>query len=63
MAARHRAAPVFGGLALGYALTNLLSVIVGSAVGAALPERAASIIGGLFFKLRRVDVSVGRRDG
>jgi putative Ca2+/H+ antiporter (TMEM165/GDT1 family) len=49
MAARHRAAPVFGGLALGYALANLLSVIVGSAVGAALPERATSIIGGLLF--------------
>ncbi len=49
LAARHRAAPVFGGLALGYALTNLLSVALGSALGAALPERATLLIGGLLF--------------
>ncbi len=49
LAARHRPAPVVGGLALGYAVTNLLSVALGTALGAALPERAIGVGGGLLF--------------
>jgi len=49
LAARHALVPVFGGLALGYALTNLLAVVVGSLLGAALPEQAVGIVGGLLF--------------
>ena len=49
LAARHALAPVLTGLALGYALTNLLAVVVGSLLGAALPEQAVGIVGGLLF--------------
>ncbi len=49
MGARHRLAPVLAGIALGYAVTNLLSVVIGSVLGAALPTRAIGIGGGLLF--------------
>lgn len=47
--ARHRFAPVLTGVVLAYSLTNLLSVLLGTAVGAALPERAIGVGGGLLF--------------
>lgn len=47
--ARHRFAPVLIGVVLAYAVTNLLSVLLGSALGAAFPERAIGIGGGLLF--------------
>jgi putative Ca2+/H+ antiporter (TMEM165/GDT1 family) len=49
LGARHRLAPVLAGVALGYAATNLVSVAVGGALGAALPTRALGIAGGLLF--------------
>jgi Ca2+/H+ antiporter, TMEM165/GDT1 family len=49
LGARHRLAPVLVGIAIGYAATNLLSVIVGGLLGAALPTRALGIGGGLLF--------------
>lgn len=49
LGARHRLAPVLAGVALAYAATNLLSVIVGGLLGAALPTRAIGIGGGLLF--------------
>jgi putative Ca2+/H+ antiporter (TMEM165/GDT1 family) len=48
-AARHRLAPVLGGLVVAYALANLLSVTIGGVVGAALPTRAIGVGGGLLF--------------
>lgn len=47
--ARHRLLPVMAGVALAYAGTNLLSVIVGGLLGAALPTRAIGIGGGILF--------------
>lgn len=47
--ARHRFVPVLTGVVLAYAVTNLLSVLLGAAVGAALPERAIGVGGGLLF--------------
>jgi Ca2+/H+ antiporter, TMEM165/GDT1 family len=49
MGARHRLAPVLVGVALAYAVTNLLSVVVGGLLGAALPTRAIGIGGGVLF--------------
>jgi Ca2+/H+ antiporter, TMEM165/GDT1 family len=49
LGARHRLAPVLVGIAIGYAATNLLSVVVGGLLGAALPTRALGIGGGLLF--------------
>ena len=49
LGARHRLAPVLAGIALGYAVTNLLSVVVGGVLGAALPTRALGIGGGILF--------------
>lgn len=46
---RHRLAPVLGGVALAYAVTNLLSVVVGGLLGAALPTRAVGLGGGVLF--------------
>lgn len=45
--ARHRLAPVLTGVALAYMATNLLSVLVGGALGSALPTRAIGLGGGL----------------
>jgi putative Ca2+/H+ antiporter (TMEM165/GDT1 family) len=47
--ARHRLAPVLAGVAAGYATSNLLSVLIGGVLGAALPTRAIGIGGGLLF--------------
>lgn len=49
LGARHRLAPVLVGVALGYAVVNLISVIVGGLLGAALPTRALGIGGGVLF--------------
>ena len=47
--ARQRLAPVLVGVALAYVATNLVSVIVGGLLGAALPTRAIGIGGGVLF--------------
>jgi putative Ca2+/H+ antiporter (TMEM165/GDT1 family) len=47
--ARYRLAPVLLGVFLAYAASNLLSVLVGSVLGAALPTRAIGIGGGILF--------------
>jgi putative Ca2+/H+ antiporter (TMEM165/GDT1 family) len=49
LGARHRMAPVLVGIGLAYAATNLLSVAVGGALGAALPTRLIGVAGGLLF--------------
>lgn len=49
LGARHRLGPVLVGVAIAYAATNLLSVLVGGLLGAALPTRAIGIGGGLLF--------------
>lgn len=49
LGARHRLVPVLAGVALAYALTNLLSVVLGSLLDAALPTRAIGIGGGVLF--------------
>ena len=49
MGARHRLGPVLVGVALAYAVTNLLSVVVGGLLGAALPTEAIGIGGGVLF--------------
>jgi Ca2+/H+ antiporter, TMEM165/GDT1 family len=49
LGARHRLAPVMAGVALAYMVTNLLSVLIGGVLGAALPTRAVGIGGGLLF--------------
>ncbi len=49
LGARHRLAPVLIGVAVGYAFVNLLSVVVGGLLGAALPTRALGIGGGVVF--------------
>ena len=49
LGARHRLGPVLVGVALGYAATNLLSVVIGGLLGAALPTRALVIAGGILF--------------
>lgn len=49
LGARHRLAPVLAGVALAYAATNLLSVLVGGLLGAALPTRAIGLGGGVLF--------------
>lgn len=47
--ARHRLRPVLFGVAIAYAASNLLSVVVGGLLGVALPVRAIGIGGGLLF--------------
>lgn len=49
LGARHRLAPVMAGVVLAYAATNLLSVVVGGLLGAALPTRALGLGGGVLF--------------
>ncbi len=49
LGARYRLVPVLAGIALAYAATNLLSVVVGGVLGAALPTAAIGIAGGLLF--------------
>jgi Ca2+/H+ antiporter, TMEM165/GDT1 family len=47
--ARHRLAPVLFGIAIAYLGATLVSIVVGGLLGAALPVRAISIVGGLLF--------------
>ena len=47
--ARHRLGPVLAGVAIAYAVSNQLSVVVGGVVGVALPVRAIGLVGGLLF--------------
>ena len=47
--ARYRLAPVLTGVVVAYMCTNLLSVIVGGLLGAALPTRAIGLVGGVLF--------------
>lgn len=47
--ARYKLRPVLVGVALAYMATNLVSVVVGAVLGAALPTRAISIAGGMLF--------------
>ena len=47
--AQHSLRLVALGLALGYGIANLLAVIVGGLLGAALPERPIQIVSGLVF--------------
>ena len=47
--AQHSLRLVALGLTLGYAIANLLAVIVGGLLGAALPERPIQIVSGLLF--------------
>ena len=47
--ARYRLGPVLVGVALGYAACNVVSVVVGGLLGAALPTRAIGIGGGVLF--------------
>lgn len=49
MGARHRLRPVLLGVAVAYAASNLVSVVVGGLLGAALPTRALGVGGGLLF--------------
>jgi putative Ca2+/H+ antiporter (TMEM165/GDT1 family) len=47
--ARHRLGPVLLGVAIAYAVSNLLSVVVGGLLGVALPVRAIGLAGGVLF--------------
>lgn len=47
--ARHRLRVVACGLALGYGTANLVAVVVGGVLGAALPERPIEIVSGAVF--------------
>lgn len=47
--ARHRLAPVLLGVTIAFAACNLLAVVVGGALGAALPTRAIGLAGGVLF--------------
>lgn len=47
--ARHRVGPVLVGVALAYAVSNLLLVVAGGLLGVALPVRAIGLIGGVLF--------------
>jgi putative Ca2+/H+ antiporter (TMEM165/GDT1 family) len=49
LGARHRLGPVLAGVALAYAACNLLSVLIGGLLGAALPTRAIGLAGGVLF--------------
>ena len=48
-AARYRPITVFAAITAGAAATHLLSVVVGSALGAALPRDAIAVAGGIAF--------------
>ena len=47
--ARYRLAPVLAGVVAAYAVTNLISVVIGGLLGAALPTRAIGLGGGVVF--------------
>lgn len=66
----HRLGPVLVGAAIAYAVSNLLSVVVGGLLGVAMPVRAIALVGGLLFlgfaawTLRDPDAGAGdRADG
>ena len=67
--ARHKLAPVLTGVVLAYAACNLLSVLIGGVLGAALPTRAIGIGGGVLFlgfaawNLRAEDVEELEEEG
>ncbi|TVR27669.1 MAG: TMEM165/GDT1 family protein [Nitriliruptor sp.] len=48
-AARYRPWPVLGGIAIAAFVMLGLSTLLGAALGAALPERAVAVVGGLVF--------------
>ena len=56
--ARQRLGPVLLGVALAYVATNLVSVVVGGLLGAALPTRAIGIGGGEIDQGRRVRLGI-----
>lgn len=47
--ARHRLSIVVAGLALGYALSNLIAAAIGTLIGEALPTTSIGIVGGVVF--------------
>ncbi|MFW2335127.1 TMEM165/GDT1 family protein [Ilumatobacter sp.] len=47
--ARHRLRWVLTGIGLAYVATNLMSVVIGALVGAALPGRVVRVAGGILF--------------
>lgn len=49
LAARHPALPVLAGVGIAYGAVNLLSVLVGGVLGAALPTEVLRIVGGVLF--------------
>lgn len=49
LATRHRLVTVLVGIAIAYAITNGISVIIGGLLGAALPTTAIALIGGVLF--------------
>jgi putative Ca2+/H+ antiporter (TMEM165/GDT1 family) len=49
LGARHRVVPVLVGMAIGYGAANLVAVVVGGALGAALPSRTVGIAGAALF--------------
>jgi Ca2+/H+ antiporter, TMEM165/GDT1 family len=67
--ARNRLSPVLAGVAIAYAVSNLLSVLVGGLLGTALPVRAIGLVGGLAFlgfaawTLRDPDADTGGEAG
>jgi len=62
--AQHPLRLVAGGLTLGYGIANLLAVIVGGILGAALPERPIQIVSGiLFFGFAAFALRRALRDG
>jgi Ca2+/H+ antiporter, TMEM165/GDT1 family len=67
--ARHRSGPVLVGVAIGYGVSNLLSVLAGGLLGVALPVRAIGRVGGLLFlgfaawTLRDRDAGAGKEAG
>jgi putative Ca2+/H+ antiporter (TMEM165/GDT1 family) len=67
--ARHRLGPVLIGVALGYLASITVGVVIGGVLGAALPERAIALGGGVLFILfaswtlwSERDLVLGRRD-
>jgi putative Ca2+/H+ antiporter (TMEM165/GDT1 family) len=61
--ARYRLGPVLAGVALGYAACNVVSVVVGGLLGAALPTRAIGIGGGILFLAFAAWTWFGPEDG
>ncbi len=49
LATRHRAAPVLGGLLVGYSTMTLVAVALGAAIGSALPDTVVQVGSGLAF--------------